>query len=219
MFYPIDKEFSTKDVEAIWCKGPKTVWNPMKYIKWYNVVVIYNANLTFLYYLFTFSKSILLHCLNDNDKQQRKQVKSFPNIWAGNLKKIVFVEFFENAAFYLNKLKNIKAWCIKPIITRRVNSTFHLMSLLRNQYFLLTLFDIMIVSNALFEAFIATFKVVACSNTNKVCNITYPIVSKKWGKTPMCSRFRPFGSVAVQKSASIVSCPKAENKRSPTCEW
>ena len=81
---------------------------------------------------------------------------------------------------------------------------------------ILTLFDIIIVSNALLEALIATFKVVAWSKTKTVCKITYTMVSKKWARTPMCSRFRPRGSVAVQNRASMVSWPKAENKRSPT---
>ena len=72
----------------------------------------------------------------------------------------------------------------------------------------LTLLDIIIVSRALLEALMATLSVVACSNTNSVCRITYTIVSKKCAKTPKCSLLRrPFGlgSVAVQNRASIVS--------------
>ena len=74
----------------------------------------------------------------------------------------------------------------------------------------------MIVNSALLEALTATFKVVACSKTSKVCDITYVMVSKKCGKTPMWCLLRSFGSVAVQNNASIVSWPNAENKRSPT---
>ena len=154
---------------------------------------------------------------NNNANKWNLSLTSEQETW----KRLFLSNFLKTLPFISTNYRNVKAWGIKPIVIRRLDflQTFHFKSLLGNQYILLTLFDIMIVSNALFEAFIATFKVVACSNTNKVCNITYPIVSKKWGKTPMCSRFRPFGSVAVQKSASMVSCPKAENKRSPTCEW
>ena len=41
-----------------------------------------------------------------------------------------------------------------------------------NNQIKLTLFDIKIVSNALLEALTATFKVVACKSTSRVCNIT-----------------------------------------------
>lgn len=45
---------------------------------------------------------------------------------------------------------------------------------------------------------------------------TYTNANNKCGMTPKCSLRRSLGSVAVQNSASKVSWPKAENKRSPT---
>jgi hypothetical protein len=45
---------------------------------------------------------------------------------------------------------------------------------------------------------------------------TYATAKNRCGITPRCSFLLSRGSVAVQNRASIVSCPNAENSRSPT---
>uniref|UniRef100_A0A182VN65 Uncharacterized protein n=1 Tax=Anopheles merus TaxID=30066 RepID=A0A182VN65_ANOME len=78
------------------------------------------------------------------------------------------------------------------------------------------LFDIMIVSRPLLFELMATLSEVAWNITSTLCIVTYTIANRKCGIVPRCCRLLCFGSVAVQNSASIVSCPKADSSRSPT---
>ena len=169
--------------------------------------------------IFTFFPTIFLHCLHNYNKHKSKQMESFTNVGTGNLKQIVFIKLLKNATLQLYKLKKCIVIICKirsmDVMNNKILSMLHYVTWKSE----LTLLDIMIVSKALFDALMATFKVVAWSSIRMVCNITYPIVSRKWGKTPMWWRLRSLGSVAVQNKASIVSWPKAENKRSPTYKF
>jgi hypothetical protein len=53
----------------------------------------------------TFFPAVLFHGLDDDDKEQRKEVKPLPHVRARHLEEVVLVELLEHATLELHKLK------------------------------------------------------------------------------------------------------------------
>ena len=71
---------------------------------------------------------------------------------------------------------------------------------------------IMMVRRALLLELMATLSVVAWSSTSRACRNTYPMARRRWGTTPICSRFLPRGSASTQQGFKEFSCVVSRKK-------
>ena len=58
--------------------------------------------------IITFFPTVLLHGLNDDDKQQGEEMEPFANVATRQLKQVLFVKLLENAALDFDELEKKK---------------------------------------------------------------------------------------------------------------